>query len=704
MIRKGLQYSNVPFLRLLIPLCIGESVQRCGYFMNPVHMISLLIGLIAFLIIFRKISFLGQSYWGVVFYVSVFCIGFLRNQQLANYFPVLPKQQYFVILDDYPLEKEKTFQVICQIAGTKFKVIAYLSKSQTVKDAEPGDVMSFDGLPEVVRNEGNPFEFDYRNYLNNKDIGYRIFLKESQYVFLKGTRLLNLSRLALVGRKNLIENLHQSGIIKESVNLIASISFGARDEVDKETIQSFTNTGVIHVLAVSGMNVGLIFIILDFFLRFLKSFRSGSILYTLIILSGIWSYALITGMSASILRAAMMFTFVLFGTVLRRSANIFNSLAVSAFLLLVWDPSLLTDVGFQLSYAAVLAIVIIQPIIYKQVYFKFPILNKLWMMVSVTFAAQLGTLPFTLNYFHQFPVYFWLANMIVIPLVTLILYLSFAVVFLHYISGFFATALGLILDWAVRLVIVTVNFVEDLPWAVWRGLYPSLFQTILASVMVILIFQLLNNKKASMIYEVFCSAILMFVSFGVTEFNQLTRNEIIFFNIPETRAMALTAGRDVVILYDCRQINEKLLHSLNPYLGERRFRNVEMFRISDSLVINRPNISISGSFVFFMGIRIYIQPQHIDYHRNIVPTLKRDVVWLKDINGIDKHESILPNTKIIMCKGSAPELQSLVDNNTFSAINVNQAVQLTISTSHLLKDEWINLSYFGDRIERRFHR
>jgi competence protein ComEC len=703
MIRKGLQYSSVPFLRLLIPLFIGEGVQRCWPAISPVHILSILFGLVAFLIIFRKLSFKGQSYWGVVFFISVFCIGFLRSIQSTAYFPVLPKQQYFTILDDYPLEKEKTFQVVCQIAETNYRVIAYLSKSKSIMDAEPGDVLFFDGLPEIVQNDGNPFEFDYRNYLNNKDIGYRIFLKESQFAILKGARQLDLSRQALIGRKNLIENLHQSGIIKESVDLIASISFGARDEVDKETIKSFTNTGVIHVLAVSGMNVGLIFIILDFFLRFLKSFRSGSVLYTLIILIGIWSYALLTGMSASILRAAMMFTFVLIGTILRRKTSIFNSLAVSAFLLLVWDPSLITDVGFQLSYAAVLAIVVIQPIIYKQLFFKIWIIDKLWMMISVTFAAQLGTLPFTLNYFHQFPVYFWLANIIVIPLVTLILYLSFAVVFLHYVSGFLASALGFILDWAVRLVIFTVNFVEDLPWAVWRGLYPSLLQTFLASVLLILIFQFVHKKKASIVYGVFCSAILLFVTFSVSEYKQLTRSEIIFFNLPETRAMAFATGRDVVILYDRQQVNERLMHSLNPYLVERRYRNVEIFRITDSLHIERPYMSISGSFIFFMGTRIYIQPLYGDNLKNIVPSLIRDVVWLKDAKEIDNLGSILQFTKVLLFHRSETKLKEFVHNQSFSAVEVNQAVQLKFSRSLFLNKEWINLSYFGDRVVRRFN-
>lgn len=216
------------------------------------------------------------------------------------------------------------------------------------------------------------------------------------------------------------DRLARSGIKIDNVHLIGSISFGARDDVDKDTIQSFTNTGVIHVLAVSGMNVGLIYIVLDFLFRFLKSGRAGSFIHTLLMITGIWGYTIITGMSASILRAAVMFTFVIVGNSLRRNSNIINSLAVSAFILIAYNPAIIRDVGFQLSYAALLSIVVIQPYIYKLIFFRNMPADKVWLLLSVTFAAQLGTLPFTLLYFHQFPVYFWLANLIVVPLVTMI--------------------------------------------------------------------------------------------------------------------------------------------------------------------------------------------------------------------------------------------------------------------------------------------
>ena len=606
------------------------------------------------------------------------------------------KQQYFVVLDDYPVEKANSFQIVGQLINSEHKILAYLSKSPGIKSAKPGDIFSLTGKPELIENEGNPFEFDYRSYLNNRGIGYRIFLKENQFRFLGGHGLLNISRRALIFRAKLIEILDQSGISSENVHLIASISFGARDEVDRETIQSFTNTGVIHVLAVSGMNVGLVYVILDFFFRFLKTRRIGYWLHTLIVLSGIWGYAMITGMSASILRAAMMFTFVVIGTTLRRNANIFNSLAVSAFVLIAWDPAIIRDVGFQLSYAAVLSIVVVQPFIYRQLYFKNWLSNQIWLLLSVTFAAQIGTIPFTLHYFHQFPVYFWLANLVVIPLVTLILYLSFVVVFLSFISGFLTSICALVLEWSVRLILLTVNLVETLPHAVIRGLYPSLFQVLLVFLMGYLFFCYIKVRKTMFLSGVLLSAIVLMLSTVIGTYQQLTRTEIIFFNIPGTRALALTSGRRVTVLYDrCEKASEKLAWYLKPYLGERGTRQIETYQLSDSLRLDDREISITGDFIFFKGIRLFIQPIDESDKKRVDTSLCADLIWLRQNKAGSIYRSGFPESKTILYRSLDDTGEELAENSTTKRLNMKKSVQLKILSSLPGSSNRIYCGYFN---------
>jgi len=331
MVKTGFQFTSAPFVRLLLPLCLGVCLEKSGVHLTVLFLIVLLSLAVVTLLVSKDIVFVFQPIWAVILFLAILFIGIARAQEKEIIFPKLNNKHYFVILDTYPIEKAKTYQVVCQMINSRLKILTYLPKSPAVKSAKPGDVLSMNGLPELIENDGNPYEFDYRGYLNDRGIGYRIFLRDGQYDLLKGCSQMNISRHALVFRQILIGILYKSGIQKDRVPLISSISFGARDDVDKETVQSFTNTGVIHVLAVSGMNVGLIFIILDFFLRFMKRWKLGFLFHTSVVLIGIWGYALVTGMSASILRAAVMFTFVVIGNAFHRNANIFNSLAVSAF-------------------------------------------------------------------------------------------------------------------------------------------------------------------------------------------------------------------------------------------------------------------------------------------------------------------------------------------------------------------------------------
>ena len=612
----------------------------------------------------------------------VVIFGFLRASEQSTVFPILTSKLYFAVLDDYPKEKGKTFQLVCQLLPSGGKVITYLPKLPDVRIARPGDLISFNGLPEQMLNDGNPFEFDYCSYLHRQNIGYRIFLKESQFCFLKDVSLLNIQRRALILRQKLIEILYQSGIGRDQVHLIASISFGARDDVDKETIQSFTNTGVIHVLAVSGMNVGLIFVILDFFLRFLKSRRAGRFLHLVIILAGIWVYSLITGMSPSILRAATMFSVVLIGNAIHRNSNIINSLAASAFLLIFWDPAMMQDAGFQLSYAAVLAILLLQPSILGMIHFRHSVFEKIWELLSVTLAAQFGTLPLTLYYFHQFPVYFLLANLTVIPLVTLILYLSFVVIFFSLLSGFMTSLIAIVLDWSVRLVLFFVDFTANLPQSVIRGLYPSIFQLFIISMLILIIYGFYKTRKLFLLNAGLILSIILAISFGLAAYERLLREELVFYNIPGARVLSITHGRSTLVLYDsCQVSRERMEYYLKPYLAARGIGQVKWFRMSDSLRIVQPSVCVVGHFIFFKGSRIYLQSADAEEWNPPNEELCADLFWMQKLVARPSRQVLLPKSKIVLFR-----TMRLTDNVPLfkppqKGISLTKAVQLCWSTS-----------------------
>jgi competence protein ComEC len=695
MIHSSLQLTSAPFIRLFIPLCIGVGIYQNFDISNsiPFIVVSILVNFI--LLKAKNISFSSQLYWGLLLFAVILIFGFIRAKDQKKIFQTLSRQRYFVVFDEYPQEKAKTFQVVCQLINSDLKILVYLPKSSIVQNAKPGDILCFNGFPELIENDGNPFEFDYRRYLNNKGIGYRIFLKESQFFFFNEQHQMNIYRYALIVREKLIEILYQSGIKRENVPLISSISFGAREDVDKDIVQSFTNTGVIHVLAVSGMNVGLIFVILDFLLRFLKRGRLGFLCHTLIVLFSIWSYALITGMSASILRAAVMLTFVVLGKALNRNANIYNSLAVSAFFLVVWDPVILYDVGFQLSYIAVLSIVVIQPLLYKQFFFKTWILDQTWLILSVTCAAQVGTLPFTLHYFHQFPIYFWLANLIVIPLVTLILYLSFFVLFLSFISGFLTSLSAFVLDWSVRLVLLTVNLVEKLPLSVLKGLYPSFMQVVLLLSMSLFFFMYYRSRKILHVKVICLLALMLCTSIVVSSYTRFTRAELVFLNIPGTRAIVLTQGKKSIVVYDkCENAMSKLNYYLKPYLGVNGIIQTEYYKLSDSLRIMDENLSIRGNFILFNDVKLFVESDSDKVFNQKELGLRADLIWLCDIKTFSSENYVFPSAKIILYR-SSKEIENEI-NATYphSSFNVRKAVLMTVHSAVNELDERIKCGYF----------
>ncbi|MEI7828379.1 MAG: ComEC/Rec2 family competence protein [Prolixibacteraceae bacterium] len=662
---------------------------------NSIPFIALFFLVVLLLLIAKSVSFSSQYYWGLLLLLCILIFSIIRSIDQKRIFPALRKQRYFVVLDEYPQEKAKTFQVVCQLIDSDLKILTYLPKSPAVKSAQPGDILCLTGFPELIENDGNPFEFDYRKYLNNKGIGYRIFLKESQFFFLVGQHQMNINRHALILREKLIDILYKSGMKRENVPLVSSISFGAREDVDKETVRSFTNTGVIHVLAVSGMNVGLIFVILDFLLRFLKRGRIGFLCHTLIILFSIWSYALITGMSASILRAAVMLTFVVVGNALQQKANIFNSLAVSAFFLVAWDPVIIYDVGFQLSYVAVLSIVVIQPILYKQLYFKSWIVDQTWLILSVTCSAQVGTLPFTLHYFHQFPVYFWLANLIVIPLVTLILYLSFLVLFLTFISGFLTSLSALVLDWSVRLVLLTVNLVEKLPMAVLKGLYPSSVQLMLVFSIFLFFYMFFKTRKILHVKVICTLAIVLFITTVISSYSMSTKAEIVFFNVPGTRAMALTRGRKTIVVYDkCENGESKLNYYLKPYLGSNEIIETEYYKFSDSLRIMNASFSIRGNYILFNGVKLFVKPDSSGVFNNEEVGPKADVVWLSDIKPLPLKDNIFPEARIILYRSSKEVENEINASYPHMSFNIRKAVLMTFDSEGREGNEGFKCGYF----------
>ena len=308
----------------------------------------------------------------------------------------------------------------------------------------------------------NPGEFNAQAYWNKKQVFHFVYLKTSDSVIgIKQLSYLKTNSLFIAYKFDSILKKHL--LNEESYKIASALLLGSRTGISEDVIADYSKTGTIHILSVSGLHVSVIFLVLN---KILSLFKWGKtqLLKSIILISFVCLYAYITGLSPSVCRSAVMISFSIIGKQINHQSNPFNLIAGSAFFLLIIDPAYLLDIGFQLSYLAVLGIIYFYDAIYRLCYFENKFADQIWMLIAVSIAAQLSTLAISLYYFHQFPNYFLLANLLAIPLSSIALYLGIALLALNPIP-FIAKYIGLVLSKCIALMGYILHKISILPYA-----------------------------------------------------------------------------------------------------------------------------------------------------------------------------------------------------------------------------------------------
>ena len=278
----------------------------------------------------------------------------------------------------------------------------------------PGNKVRIEGTFQKGREERNPGEFNYDAYLKSKGIVGLLFINEAYDVKIIDWQSDIFQKTIFHARKTIdskIKSLHNF----QAAALLRGLLLADRSGIDYETKTEFVNSGVMHILAVSGLHVG--FIALIFIVVF---GRFNIFLRSILTIVGLVLFLLLTGMPASVFRAVVMAVVIIFAYMTNRSSNIFNSLAIAAFIVLALSPEELFSAGFQLSFLAVLSIAIIYPVIQKfinSLKLNSRIIKYVLLFMGVSLSAQLGTLPLTLSYFGKLSLVSLFTNLIIIPLV-----------------------------------------------------------------------------------------------------------------------------------------------------------------------------------------------------------------------------------------------------------------------------------------------
>ncbi|MGY6744611.1 MAG: ComEC/Rec2 family competence protein [Cecembia sp.] len=341
----------------------------------------------------------------------------------------------------------------------------------------PGNLIWIKGKPQEIPGPTNPNEFNYQKFTIRQGVAHRHFIGD-QFEVLGSVSEFPIESFFIRLRRALMDRMDRVFKDSKAVQIAKALLLGQKKTLDKELSDAYATAGAMHVLAVSGLHVGIIY---GFFFLWIKPYRLGirkRVLYLSTIILLIWAYALLTGMSPSVMRAATMFSIMALAQMKARNPSIFNAIALSALILLVFDPMLIYAVGFQLSYVALLGILLIQPILVKIWLPANKILEYAWQISTVGLAAQVATFPLSAHYFHIFPTYFLLSNLVAIPGAFLIM--TVGVPFMLF-SKFtvIGSSLGFLTEWIIKLFNTLVLAIQDLPGAKVSGIYLDSFEVYL---------------------------------------------------------------------------------------------------------------------------------------------------------------------------------------------------------------------------------
>jgi len=328
----------------------------------------------------------------------------------------------------------------------------------TTSQLKIDDVLYVNTELHEIKKPLNPHQFNFKEYMYTQQIYHQAFLNKKNTLKLKPQKSLYGIARTIRGRIN--KTLKEYLISEENLSVVNALLLGQRQGISKDTYKSFTKSGAVHILAISGLHIGLLMLLLGFLFKPLSYFKMGKKLIPVVIIVLLWAYAFITGMSASVMRAVTMFSLVTVAMYSNRVTNTYNTLVISAFLLLLFNPFYVFDIGFQLSYSAVFAIIWIKPLFDKLWKPKYYITRKFWDVLTVTLAAQFGILPLSLFYFHQFPGLFFISNIVIIPLLGILLGVGiFTLLFAYF--GWIPTLLFEFFEICISALINFVQFISS---------------------------------------------------------------------------------------------------------------------------------------------------------------------------------------------------------------------------------------------------
>lgn len=563
-------YAKYPFVRMLIPFALGIWCCVClSAFRLPTFTlvaIALALFVLALVMAFSLKSYRHNWIFGAIMACYLVLAGYaltraheaeVQKSYFRNY--ETDAQYYVARIYDYPTERPNSIRTVLDLEyqfgdslpsrPVSGKVMAYFPKSDSAFVLRYGDLIAIPAPIREVSPPLNPGEFDYRDYLGRKGITGQIFLKDEDWLDLNVNNANPIYAFSYRFRDILLASLQRRGLSDNEFGVAAAILLGYDDNLADEVRKNYVAAGSMHILCVSGMHVGIIYLLASFLLSFLNRKKWQKTLKQVLLLALIWFYALIAGLSPSILRSALMISLVIIGEIIHRKGFIINSIAASAFILLCVNPNNLFEIGFLLSYSAVIGIVVLQRPIYSWFVFKNKLLDRAWEITAVALAAQVATIPFTLFYFNQFTTYFWLSNLFMTPISFLVVISGMVLLLVSWIP-YLNILVGYLVWGAVYVMNWVVARIESIPFSIIKGLYINEVEFTLLLVALLLVLLMVLLQKRQLFMGVLGALLLVMVSVTIRLYSTESQQGMTIYSLRNHTAIDFVRGGEHILLAD----------------------------------------------------------------------------------------------------------------------------------------------------------
>jgi len=641
-------FSEVPFLKLVLPLVAGVVLQLAiGDSFRPLVACTItgaaVLVLGAYLVAYSKLNIKAQFRFkateGISMVLALGCVGYLLTQMYApvnyrtHFSNYTGNHAFYIATIQQPVrEKEKIVAAVAEVSvvksdgqlhATQGEVLLNFVKDEHSLNLQYGDRIILHSEAKDIEPPKNPYEFDFKQYQKLHRIYQSAYVNSADWTLLSsgnGNALMayvyNLRNLFLQIIKKHVTN-------PDDLAVASAMLLGYRDYMTTDVVQAYANAGTMHVLSVSGLHVGVMFLILNFLLGWMdKRGRKWKIGKTVLVIAFIWFYACLTGLSPSVLRAATMFSMLQLGSAINRHANTYNTIAASVFVLMLFNPFIIADVGFLLSYIAVIGIVYIYPKIYSLFVTKVWLLDKAWQITAMSVAAQIATFPISVYYFYQFPNLFLFSNLLMVPASGFIMYLGMALFAVNWIP-----VIGNVTGWLLAKLIWLTNwltfYADTIPYNKTEGLNITLGEMWLLYLAFFFACIFIETKARKWFLAVLVCCLVLSVSFAVDYAHSKTQKQLAVYSVKGQRAIAFIANRQVVHNFDSALLNNRT--SMLFHIKHHWWRNEVCKEENDSAVVK---LLPFGRLISFAGKQVVIVDGNIYKPENAMPRLYADYVIL----------------------------------------------------------------------------